>query len=177
MRRWSGIDRDRWVAAVTLGFTAAVAFFVGLVLLAKPPGAEAELARVGGASDAAARLTASTGDPGAWPEGAVCRTSPIDAAVAMRPQLAAAAQAVGVSTSDILLSPEPRDDLSARLTPVSIRIVATGPYDGEVRYLAALSRLHPTIFLDKVELRSQATLAGLVLKGRFFCSTSARPSY
>ena len=167
---------DIGVLATGLAIAAVGAIVICLVLasLAKPDHLKARLAHLDQLARRTEVLAEKTGDPRAFPQGAVCDSASVGAGDDLKKRITALAAVAGVTVAN-LNADTAAGDPSAELTPIKLSFTASGHYDAVLMLLDAISKARPVFFVDTVDLKSQTANVDLKIAGNIYCWTSDHP--
>jgi hypothetical protein len=163
----------RAVLGAGVGLLAAIAFYLVLSFLARPPELEQRLGKLAAEAETIEKLERRAKGAALAPQGAVCEEPATAASGAFQRRLEDVARSAGVRLADFSSTPSSVDEASG-LQPVRVRFTATGPYDAVVGLLRRLADLRPALFVDDLHLRSKTTFAALEFSGSLLCSTVRR---
>lgn len=162
------VYRDLAIAA-GLGLMATLAAAFILASVASPKDFNARLAKVDADLDSAARAARpSRTAPGFAPD-AICTGGVANAQQALITSLTGQASQSKLTLSGVDITPASPME-GAKLTAVSVRFVAAGPYEGVMSLLDQLSRSRPILFVDSMDLVTRDSSVALTFSGRLFCA-------
>lgn len=168
------LDVNLVVVSATIAATVGTAFFVTLLIVARPSHYSARLAEITRQIHVAEAQLQSSGDPRAYSPKAVCRGDAGAASAVFKQQLQSAAAATSVTLVNAQAVAGASDEANGGLTPIAVQLDGNGRYDSVVLMLGSLAKLQPQLFVDNVDLKSQTSSVNIKLTGRIYCSTSAR---
>jgi hypothetical protein len=171
MSRRAVLDTKDIVTIVTVATLVGTFLFVGLCTLARPTNLGARTAEIQRQIVATEELLRTSGDPDAYPDGSLCRGSPSLAADTIGRRLQDAAKSGNLTLTNLAIRPGSRDEALAGLTPLNLQFNVNGRYDSVVTFLANLASSRPEIFVDTLDLKSEASAVDLKLTGKALCST------
>jgi len=157
----------------------ALGVFVVLVLawsawgalswLATPVALKTRLAGIDEAVRQVATIGRQAGDPGRYADHALCEAPLLEAAQTLQGQLVNVAAAARLTASSVtVIPPDPNGD-SARPTPVSFKLEASGGYEAVLGLIRSLGQNEPEVFADTLDLTSQTSSVSIKLTGRVLC--------
>lgn len=162
------------LAGLTATTCGALAW-VGLSAVAAPSGFAM---RRDGLEATVARLERTTEQAWRAPvhgAGAACPSPGDGDLAAVQRNLMTLADQAGAPLTD-LVAAAPADPAGrGRLTAVTLRLQANGPYENVLALLEAMAGAQPEIFVDELDLTAAAPNVKLKLTGKVYCWTSARP--
>jgi hypothetical protein len=159
------------LVVATIAVVCGLLAYGALSALSRPSGLQTRLAAITRQTDEIERLKARLKGPSSYPAGAVCQTQTEPAIEALRQRIDLAASAAGVTVSGVSAAAQAPDEALAGLQPILVSLEANGPYRSVVGLLQTLSRSTPSLFIDTLDLKSDAAVVSLKFSGRLFCST------
>lgn len=153
-----------------LGAAGALAVFVLLSSLAKPPETESAFASISRAADLRRQAGGEPQPAGALGDQAICSSADQAAAIALDEQVQTASQIDGLTLGDVAVAPA--NETAAHLAVLSLKLHATGTVVAVNAFLGRLAAVEPVIFVDIADMRSTPQGASLDLSGRALCSLS-----
>jgi len=173
MTRRGRLETHVVLTAGALALVTGLVAWMVLSWIAKPADLGPRLAEVQRRTDAAEALLSHHSHIGAYPIDAVCARAAGPAANQLKQDVQTAAASAGVAVGRLEISPGVADEAMDGLSPINIRLEASGRYDQTVSLLKALARLRPQIFVDQSDLNAQVSVVALKLSGHAYCSLSA----
>jgi len=155
--------------AAGVGLAGALGFGVLLTALAKPADFDARTAALSDRAARAEALLKPLRDRGPYAANVLCTSDPAAEAEALRDRVSEQAIQAGLAVDSLETRVEPAPDLSERVTPVRVRLSATGSYEAAVGLLALLGRERAQVFVDSLDLTPKVSNVTLSISGRVFC--------
>jgi hypothetical protein len=155
-------------AAIVLG--SAVAMGVLLASLSAPQGFGVRLAALAQQADEAKRLARPVRVTDPLAADVACARPAPEQSETLRASLASGASGLGLSVTRLEVSPQGSAGPSAGVTPIVVRVDASGSYEAALGLLAQLHKASPQIFADSVDLVSKTSSVSISFTGRAFCA-------
>ncbi len=159
--------------SVTSGVLVLAMTIWGLWSLATPAHMADRLGAVQGKLAALDRVRAGRGDVGLYPPGSICPRADDAGLNSLKTMVQADAAKAGVILSAARMTPA-LAGVSDLVTPVEVSFEARGGEANIRRFFSRLANLHPLVFTDALDLKSDGPQTSLLLKGRVFCANRLR---
>jgi hypothetical protein len=172
MSRSVGLDAAAIAASAGLATIVGVAVLAALFMISQPPRLRNREVELQSQILTAQDLAGHPGTAGAYPLGALC-SGPLDPALrALSPRLRAEAASSGVTLAELSAVPATRDLKRVHVEAASVQLDIHGSYGAVLDFLGRETSARPSLFVDTLDLKPDASKFEAVLKGRVICSAS-----
>jgi hypothetical protein len=157
---------------LALAVAASGAALMGLILVtaSAAPNMKARLEALDVRTERIQALSRQAPADAMGPPDSLCHQDPAEAAKREHDAVAVLGAQANVTLDAVDARPDLSGDTQAGLTPIRLRVSATGSYESIMALLAALSRQRPLVYVDSLDLTPKVSNVTAVISGRSFCA-------